>query len=131
VGVGFIGAISGPPVPYVFLVWLSVVMVTWSVIVSTGKKVDLPEAREASDTPTKAVTVTMATGGIIQVNGEDIRSEDLLESLKAALAVAEDKTVILRGDKEIVYGEAVFVLDQAQLAGAGAFGLATTKIKKR
>jgi len=115
----------------VFLVLLIIFMVTSSVIVNTGKKVDLPEAQEASDTPPKAVTVTMATGGIIQVNGEDIRREDLLESLKAALAVAEDKTVILRGDKEIVYGEAVFVLDQAQLAGAGAFGLATTKIKKR
>ncbi|MDD9801765.1 MAG: biopolymer transporter ExbD [Deltaproteobacteria bacterium] len=130
-GGGLIAEINITPLTDVFLVLLIIFMVTSSVIVNTGKKVDLPEAQEASDTPPKAVTVTMATGGIIQVNGEDIRREDLLESLKAALAVAEDKTVILRGDKEIVYGEAVFVLDQAQLAGAGAFGLATTKIKKR
>jgi biopolymer transport protein ExbD len=39
--------------------------------------------------------------------------------------------VILRGDKDIVYGEAVYVLDQAQLAGAEGFALATTKTKGR
>ena len=63
-------------------------------------------------------------------------TEDLLGAIAgdwrmpvAALAVATDKVVILRGDREIVYGEAVFVLDQAQIAGAEGFALATPKAK--
>ena len=35
--------------------------------------------------------------------------------------------MILRGDGEIPYKDAVYVLDQAQLAGAEGFALATSK----
>ena len=38
--------------------------------------------------------------------------------------------VILRGDKEVILEKAVFVLDQAQLAGAQGFALATKKRRK-
>jgi biopolymer transport protein ExbD len=51
--------------------------------------------------------------------------------LEKALAASEDKTVILRGDKEVVLEKAVFVLDQAQLAGAEGFALATKKPARR
>jgi len=126
---GIVAEINITPLTDVFLVLLIIFMVTSSVIANTGKKVDLPSAQEAGKTPPKAVNVTIATDGTIQVDGDAVKRDALQATIKAALEKATDKIVILRGDKEIVYGEAVYVLDQAQIAGAEGFALATTKVK--
>jgi biopolymer transport protein ExbD len=115
------------PLTDIFLVLLIIFMVTSSVIANTGKNVKLPEAQQTSSTPPKAVNVTISKDGTIQVDGAAVRRDALRAALEAALAKTEEKQVILRGDREIVYGEAVYVLDQAQLAGAAGFALATTK----
>ena len=128
-GSGIVAEINITPLTDVFLVLLIIFMVTSSVIANTGKKVDLPSAQEAGKTPPKAVNVTIATDGTIQVDGDVVARDKLEPAIKAALEKATDKVVILRGDKEIVYGEAVYVLDQAQIAGAEGFALATTKVK--
>ncbi len=128
-GSGIVAEINITPLTDVFLVLLIIFMVTSSVIANTGKKVDLPSAQEAGKTPPKAVNVTISTDGTIQVDGDVVARDALQAAIKAALEVATDKVVILRGDKEIVYGEAVFVLDQAQIAGAEGFALATTKAR--
>jgi biopolymer transport protein ExbD len=124
-----VAEINITPLTDVFLVLLIIFMVTSSVIANTGKNVKLPEAQQASATPPKAVNVTISTDGSIQVDGAAVKREALRAALEAALAKTEEKQVILRGDKDIVYGEAVYVLDQAQLAGAEGFALATTKRK--
>jgi len=128
---GIVAEINITPLTDVFLVLLIIFMVTSSVIANTGKKVDLPEAQEASQTPPQAITVTLTAAGEVQVNDKSIKLEDLRAHLEAILATAEDKTVILRGDKQVVLERAVYVLDQAQLAGAEGFALATTKPKRR
>ena len=128
---GIVAEINITPLTDVFLVLLIIFMVTSSVIANTGKKVDLPEATQQTQTPPKAITVTMTADGTVQVNDKVVRLEDLRGHLEVALVSSEDKMVILRGDKEVVLGKAVYVLDQAQLAGAEGFALATTKPKKR
>jgi biopolymer transport protein ExbD len=127
---GIVAEINITPLTDVFLVLLIIFMVTSSVIANTGKKVDLPEATQQTQTPPKAVSVTLTADGIVQVNDKVVRLEDLRAHLEVALVSSEDKMVILRGDKEVVLGKAVYVLDQAQLAGAEGFALATTKPKK-
>jgi biopolymer transport protein TolR len=124
---GIFAEINITPLTDIFLVLLIIFMVTSSVIANTGKNVKLPEAQDTSSTPPKAVNVTITKDGTIQVDGNAIRRESLRAALEAALAASEEKQVILRGDREIIYGEAVYVLDQAQLAGAEGFALATTK----
>ena len=128
---GIVAEINITPLTDVFLVLLIIFMVTSSVIANTGKKVDLPEATQQSQTPPQAITVTMTANDIVQVNDKVVKLEDLRAHLEVALASAEDKMVILRGDKEVILGKAVYVLDQAQLACAEGFALATTKPKKR
>ena len=128
---GIVAEINITPLTDVFLVLLIIFMVTSSVIANTGKKVDLPEAVEATNTPPKAVTVTLSREGEVQVNEQFIKLDDLRAHLEVELAKAEDKLVILRGDKEVLLDRAVYVLDQAQLAGAEGFALATKKVKER
>jgi biopolymer transport protein ExbD len=127
---GIVAEINITPLTDVFLVLLVIFMVTSSVIANTGKKVDLPEAIEQTQTPPQAVTVTLTADDVVQVNDQVVRLEDLRVHLEAALINSEDKMVVVRGDKEVVLGKAVYVLDQAQLAGAEGFALATTKPKK-
>ena len=122
-----IAEINITPLTDVFLVLLIIFMVTSSVIANTGKNVKLPEAQEASATPPQAVNVTIAADGSVQVDGAAVTREALRGAIEAALAKTEEKQVILRGDGEIPYKDAVYVLDQAQLAGAEGFALATSK----
>lgn len=122
-----VAEINITPLTDVFLVLLIIFMVTSSVIANTGKNVKLPEAQEASATPPKAVSVTIAADGSVQVDGAAVAREALRGAIEAALAKTEEKQVILRGDGEIPYKDAVYVLDQAQLAGAEGFALATSK----
>jgi biopolymer transport protein ExbD len=128
-GGGIIAEINITPLTDVFLVLLIIFMVTSSVIANTGKKVDLPEAVQQSQTPPKAVNVTITEDGIVQVNDQVVKPEQLRAHLEKALKATENKTVILRGDRKVVLEQAVYVLDQAQLAGAEGFALATKKPK--
>jgi biopolymer transport protein ExbD len=122
-----VAEINITPLTDVFLVLLIIFMVTSSVIANTGKNVKLPEAQQASATPPQAVNVTIAADGTVQVDGAAVSREALRGAIEAALAKTEQKQVILRGDGEIPYKDAVYVLDQAQLAGAEGFALATAK----
>ena len=124
---GIVAEINITPLTDVFLVLLIIFMVTSSVIANTGKNVKLPEAQQTSSTPPKAVNVTIAADGTVQVDGAEVKRELLRGAIEAALAKTEEKQVILRGDGEIPYKDAVYVLDQAQLAGAEGFALATSK----
>jgi biopolymer transport protein ExbD len=126
---GILAEINITPLTDVFLVLLIIFMVTSSVIANTGKKVDLPEAVQQSSTPPKAVNVTITEEGIVQVNDTVVKPEQLRAHLERALKATDDKTVILRGDRKVVLEQAVYVLDQAQLAGAKGFALATKKPK--
>jgi biopolymer transport protein ExbD len=126
-----IAEINITPLTDVFLVLLIIFMVTSSVIANTGKKVDLPEAVQQSQTPPKAVNVTITDEGVVQVNDQVVKLEQLRAHLEKALAATDNKTVILRGDRKVVLEQAVYVLDQAQLAGAEGFALATKKPKKK
>jgi biopolymer transport protein ExbD len=123
-GDDIVAEINITPLTDIFLVLLIIFMVTTSVISSQGKNVDLPSSAIASSTPS-GVTVTLSTDEEIAVDGKVVKQEDLKAALTAALANAKDKIVILRGDREVVLGKAVNVLDVAQEAGAKGIALAT------
>src|SRR5262247_1751015 len=111
-GGGIVAEINITPLTDVFLVLLIIFMVTSSVIANTGKKVELPSAQQTSSTPPKAVNLTLAADGTVQVDGAAVRRDAVLAALKAALDKTEERQVILRGDGVIPYKDAVWALDQ-------------------
>jgi len=117
------------PLTDVFLVLLVIFMVTTSVIHSQGKQVDLPGA-EVSDSTPQGVTVTVTSEGEILVNEQPTDEANLFASLEAALEESREKLVILRGDKRVLLGQAVNILDLAQQAGAQGIALATKRPEK-
>ena len=125
-----VAEINITPLTDVFLVLLIIFMVTTSVIQNQSKNIDLPGA-EVSDTTPDGVTVTVTPEGDMLVNDEPTTEADLFRDLEAALKVADDKLVILRGDKQVLLGQAVNILDIAQQAGAKGIALATKPLPKK
>ena len=59
------------------------------------------------------------------INDKPVSNDALFKELESALADAREKLVILRGDKKVLLGQAVNILDLAQQAGARGIALAT------
>ncbi|MFQ5425519.1 MAG: ExbD/TolR family protein [Gaiellales bacterium] len=121
---GVVAEINITPLTDVFLVLLVIFMVTTSVIHNQGKNIDLPGA-EVSDATPQGVTVTVTPDGEILVNDQLTDEAGLFVTLEAALGEAREKVVILRGDRKVLLGQAVNILDVAQQAGATGIALAT------
>jgi biopolymer transport protein ExbD len=121
---GVVAEINITPLTDVFLVLLIIFMVTTSVVANQSKNIDLPGA-EVSDTTPQGVTVTVDESGAILINDKPVPNDKLFAELEAALADAREKLVILRGDKKVLLGQAVNILDLAQQAGAKGIALAT------
>jgi biopolymer transport protein ExbD len=121
---GVVAEINITPLTDVFLVLLIIFMVTTSVVANQSKQIDLPGA-EVSDTTPKGVTVTVNEDSTILVNDTPTSNDALYAALEAALSETRDKLVILRGDKKVLLGQAVNILDLAQQAGATGIALAT------
>ena len=123
-GDDIVAEINITPLTDIFLVLLIIFMVTTSVISSQGKNVDLPSAAIASQTP-QGVTVTISADDEVAIDGTVVKGDAVEPALKTALANAKDKIVVLRGDRQVVLGKAVNILDMAQNAGATGIALAT------
>jgi biopolymer transport protein ExbD len=122
---GIVAEINITPLTDIFLVLLIIFMVTTTVAEEEGKNIDLPEATESEETPPKGVTVAVEADGVIKIN-DKIVPEGMLEQMIAdELEIAEEKIVILRGDKRVLLGQAVTILDIAQQKGAKGIALST------
>jgi len=121
---GVVAEINITPLTDVFLVLLVIFMVTTSVVANQSKNIDLPGAA-VSDTTPEGVTVEVTPEGVITVNATEVTTETLFAALEGALETSRDKVVILRGDRAVMLGEAVNILDIAQQAGAKGIALAT------
>jgi biopolymer transport protein ExbD len=122
---GIVAEINVTPLTDIFLVLLIIFMVTTTAVHEEGKNIDLPSATESQETPPQGVTVEVDSTGLVKVNDVDVPLAALEASLTRALAQAQDKVVVLKGDKQVLLGEAVNVLDMAQRAGAEGIAIAT------
>jgi biopolymer transport protein ExbD len=121
---GVVAEINITPLTDVFLVLLIIFMVTTSVVANQSKQVDLPGA-EVSETTPQGVTVTVLEDGSMMVNDQATSDAQLFTVLEKALSDTREKLVILKGDKNVLLGKAVNILDVAQQAGATGIALAT------
>jgi biopolymer transport protein ExbD len=120
-----VAEINITPLTDIFLVLLIIFMVTTTVAEDEGKNIDLPEATEAEETEPKGVTVAVDAEGVIKINDLPVPAGMLEQMIGDALEAAEEKIVILKGDKRVPLGQAVEILDIAQRKGAKGIALAT------
>jgi len=118
-----IAEINITPLTDIFLVLLIIFMITSSAIVESGGKVNLPSAVKTQSEP-RGTTVTITPRHEIYVNQKKVTEASLENSLREVLNTSPDKIVILRGDREVLLGEAVRVLSIVKKAGASEIAIA-------
>jgi biopolymer transport protein ExbD len=117
------------PLTDIFLVLLIIFMITSSAMIESGGKVNLPKA-VATQTESRGTTVTLTPKNEIFVNQKKVSEDSLEKTLQEALNTNANKTVILRGDKDVLLGETVKVMSIIKRAGATEIAIAAEVERK-
>lgn len=117
------------PLTDIFLVLLIIFMITSSAMIESGGKINLPKA-VATRTESRGTTVTLTPKHEIFVNQKKVSEETLEKILQETLNASPDKTVILRGDKDVSLGETVKVMSIIKRAGAAEIAIAAETERK-
>ena len=126
---GIVSEINITPLTDIFLVLLIIFMITSSAMIESGGKVNLPKA-VATQTESRGTTVTLTPKRDIYVNQKKVSEDNLEATLKAALNGNADKTVILRGDRDVLLGDTVKVMSMIKRAGASEIAIAAEVERK-
>lgn len=92
-------------------------LVTSSFIEQPNIKLELPSTRYASTSKLEERTLTISQDGKLFFQNEPVERKELISVLKNAFLKQDDKTLVLRADKNVPYGAVVDVMDAAKGAG--------------
>ncbi len=121
--------INVTPLVDVMLVLLIIFMVTAPLLVS-GVPVELPESRaNALDQKQEPVEISIDRNGTTFIDGTAVPTSELSARLDE-IADAQDpdnpKQIMLRGDRQINYGQMMRVMGELNRAGLNSVSLVTT-----
>jgi biopolymer transport protein ExbD len=114
------------PLTDIFLVLLIIFMVTSAAMVESGAKISLPEVDSTASQP-REITITVTPTNDIYVNSNLTAYEDLESVLHGLVSARPDIPVVLEGDREVLFGQAVKILSIAQQAGATQIAIAAER----
>ncbi|MHB8383936.1 MAG: ExbD/TolR family protein [Candidatus Binataceae bacterium] len=126
-GGGVFSDINITPLTDIFLVLLIIFMVTTSVTIESAAHVDLPNATNTNP-ENKGVIVTYTAQHELFVNSKDVPERELLPSLREALSKVDAKVVVFQGDRKVLLGDMVRILNIAKAAGAGQIAIAAKRV---
>jgi len=121
-----VSEINITPLTDIFLVLLIIFMVTSAAMVESGAKIALPQVDETSNQP-REITVTVTPNDEIFVNSQPVSYDDIEQTLRSLVSAKPDLPVVLEGDKEVLFGNAVKILSLAQKAGAASVAIAAER----
>jgi biopolymer transport protein ExbD len=125
-GGGVFWEINITPLTDIFLVLLIIFMVTASVMIESATHVELPQAQNTSP-ENKGVIVTYTANHELFVNSKDVPERELQPALTDALKRVDAKIVIFQGDRTVLLGDMVKILDVAKAAGADQIAIAAKR----
>jgi biopolymer transport protein ExbD len=124
-----VAEINITPLTDIFLVLLIIFMITSSAMIESGGKVNLPKA-VATQSESRGTTVTLTPKREIFVNQKKVAEENFEKTLQEALNTTPDKTVVLRGDKDVLLGDTVKIMSIIKRAGASEIAIAAEAERK-
>jgi biopolymer transport protein ExbD len=124
---GMFWEINITPLTDIFLVLLIIFMVTASVAVESATHVELPSAMNTTP-ENKGVIVTYTANHELFVNSKDVPEREFEPALREALGRVDAKIVIFQGDRSVLLGDMVRILDIAKAAGADQIAIAAKRV---
>jgi biopolymer transport protein ExbD len=116
------------PLTDIFLVLLIIFMVSSAAMIESGAKISLPEVDNTTAQP-REITVTVTSADEIYVNNQPTSMDQIEGVLRGLVSGSPDVPVVLEGDREVLFGEAVKILSLAQKAGASQVAIAAQRSK--
>ena len=102
-------------------------MVTTSVTIESAAHVDLPNATNTAP-ENKGVIVTYTAQHELFVNSKDVPERELRSALSDALGKVDQKIVVFQGDRKVLLGDMVRILNIAKAAGAEQIAIAAKRV---
>ncbi len=116
------------PLTDIFLVLLIIFMVSSAAMIDSGAKISLPEVDSTTAQP-REITVTVTSAEEIYVNSQPTSLDQIEDVLRGLISGKPDVPVVLEGDRQVLFGEAVKILSIAQKAGASQVAIAAQRSK--
>lgn len=116
------------PLTDIFLVLLIIFMVSSAAMIESGAKISLPEVDNTTSQP-REITVTVTSADEIYVNNQPTSMDQIEGVLRGLVSANPDVPVVLEGDRQVLFGEAVKILSLAQKAGASQVAIAAQRSK--
>ena len=123
-----IADINVTPLVDVMLVLLIIFMIT-APMLHHGIEVALPKA-EADAIPQRIddpLVLSINRDGLIYLQDEPIHPSQLMERLTPIIQARGDKTVYVKGDRELAYGRIIELLDVLNQGGVRQIGMVTER----
>lgn len=119
-----------PLIDIVFFLLATFVMVSLSMVKNQGIAVNLPTAASSQAQDLKQiVTITVKEKGDIYLNKALVSFEKMSKELERLRSVDPDVKVLINGDKQAYFGQAIQVLDMARQIGITKVAIRTQTIK--
>ncbi len=103
-------------------------MVSSTFVEQPGMKLELPESKSAASEKIKDLILEIKTDDSLILNNEPVSMDNLENKFKELLPNLEEKSLVLKADKNVSHGTVVAVMDLAKLSGLEKLIIAT-KIK--
>jgi biopolymer transport protein ExbD len=92
-------------------------LITSSFIEQPNIKLELPSTKYASTSNLEERVLTISHDGKLFFQNEPVERKVLVSVLKNAFSKQDDKTLVMRADKNVPYGVIIDVMDAAKGAG--------------
>ena len=115
------------PFTDVILVVLIIFMITSPFLITGALKVKLPQSSSAETTVNNSIEVYLNAQNQIFLNNKQVDISQLPTDLQADFIQKNNRDVIVKADKNAIYGNVVQLLDALKNAGATKLLMATMK----
>lgn len=105
------------PVIDVLFLLLIFFMVTSTFVEQPNIKLDLPSTKHSETSKVEELQLVITRYGKIFLNNEIVNINKLEDVLRNLVSQMEDKTLVLKADKDVPYGTVIKVMDAAKGAG--------------
>jgi biopolymer transport protein ExbD len=86
--------------------------------------VQLPEARSGQAAEARRLTIEMAADGTMSLNGELVTQEQLEQQLQPTEGTEGQRSVVIKADKRLAYGNVIEIMGLCQAAGIADIAVA-------
>jgi len=119
--------INVTPLVDITLVLLIIFMVTASLIVNPGIKVDLPKAASGTETSKSTLALTLNKEGVLFLNGEKSDDAGVVRFIGSELPKNPQLQAIIAADKVVPHGDVIHVIDLVKRSGVHKFAISTDR----